>query len=142
ETIVPLRWIVRPCALEAAGDGVAALAGTVGALPADALLLDRRALGVGTDLRRVAGAVSLAEGVTAGDQRHGLFVVHRHAPEGLADVATGCDRVRIAVWPLGVDVDQTHLDGAERLGQIAIAAVALVTEPRVLGAPEDLVRLP
>jgi hypothetical protein len=37
----------------------------------------------------VAGAVGLAEGVAAGDERDGLFVVHRHAAEGLADVARG-----------------------------------------------------
>lgn len=27
-----------------------------------------------------------AEGVTAGDERHRLLVVHRHAPKGLPDV--------------------------------------------------------
>ena len=44
--------------------------------------------------------------------------------------------------PLRVDVDQAHLHGAERLGQLPLTAVALVAEPGVLGAPEDLVRLP
>ena len=43
---------------------------------------------------------------------------------------------------LGVHVDEAHLHRAERVGEIALAAVALVAEPRVLRAPEDLVGLP
>ena len=42
--------------------------------------------GLRADQRRIAGAVGLAEGVAAGDQRDGLLVVHRHAEERLADV--------------------------------------------------------
>src|SRR4029077_16316311 len=34
------------------------------------------------------------------------------------------------------------LDRAERVGEVALAAVALVAEPGVLGTPEDLFRLP
>src|SRR5205823_7242118 len=41
-----------------------------------------------------------------------------------------------------VHVDQAHLHGAERTGELSLARVALVAEPLVLGAPEDLVRLP
>ena len=86
--------------------------------------------------------MGLAEGVAAGDQRDGLLVVHRHPAEGLADVAGGGHRVGVAVGALGVDVDQAHLDRAERAGELAVAAVALVAEPGVLGAPEDLLGLP
>src|ERR1700735_3587603 len=43
-------------------------------------------LRVRADVGRIAGAVGLAERVPAGDQRDGLFVVHRHAEECLADV--------------------------------------------------------
>ena len=87
-------------------------------------------------------AVRLAEGVTADDQRQRLLVVHRHAAERLADVTAGRHRIRVAVGALGVDVDQAHLHGAERARQFAVAAVALVAEPLVLRAPEDLLRLP
>ena len=71
-----------------------AFAAAVAALPAEALLFEAGALGLGADVRRVAGAVALAEGVPAGDQRDGLLVVHGHAREGLADVAAGGDRGR------------------------------------------------
>ena len=104
--------------------------------------LDGAALGLGADVVGVAGAVALAERVAADDERDGLLVVHRHAGEGLADVAGGRERVRVAVRALRVHVDEAHLHGAERAGELAVAAVALVAEPRVLRAPEDLLGLP
>ena len=86
--------------------------------------------------------MALAERVAADDERDRLLVVHRHAAEGLADVPAGGQRIRVAVGPLRVHVDQAHLHGAERIGELPVAAVALVSEPRVLGAPEHLVGLP
>ena len=100
------------------------------------------ALGLRADQVGVTGTVGLAEGVAAGDQRDGLLVVHRHPGEGLADVARRGERVRVAVRALGVDVDQPHLDGAEGLVELALAGVALVAQPGVLGTPEDLLGLP
>ena len=47
-------------------------------------------------------------------------------------------RVRVAVGPLRVDVDQAHLDGAERNRQIPVAAIALVVQPSLFGAPVDV----
>ena len=94
------------------------------------------------DQRRIAGAVGLAEGVAAGDQRDGLLVVHRHAEERLADVLGRRDRVRVAVRPFRIDVDQAHLHRAERLRKLAFAAVAFVAEPRPLGTPVELLGLP
>ena len=41
---------------------------------------------LGADQRRIAGAVGLAEGVAAGNQRDRLLVVHRHARERLANI--------------------------------------------------------
>ena len=52
------------------------------------------------------------------------------------------DRIGVGVGPLRVHVDQAHLHRAERGGEVPLAAVALVAEPRVLRAPEDLVGLP
>ena len=98
---------------------------------------------LGPQRGRIAGAVGLAERVAARDERHGLFVVHRHAGEGLADVPHRGKRVRGAVRALGIDVNQTHLHGSERILEIPVAGVALVTQPRVLGTPVDvLFRLP
>ena len=106
------------------------------------MLVHGAALGLGPDQVGVAGAVGLAEGVAAGDEGDGLLVVHRHPAEGLADVDGGGHRIGVAVRALGVDVDEAHLHGAERAGEVAVAAVALVAQPGVLGAPEDLLRLP
>src|SRR5262249_53999957 len=71
-----------------------------------------------------------------------LLVVHRHATECLPDVPGGGQRIRVAVGPLRVHVDQAHLDGTERIGELPVAAVALISEPRALGPPEDLLGLP
>ena len=86
--------------------------------------------------------MGLAERVAAGDQRDGLFVVHRHAEERFADVLGRRDRVRIAVRAFRIDVDQAHLHGAERFRKLTFAAVAFVAEPRALGTPEEFFRLP
>src|SRR6185295_3375763 len=91
---------------------------------------------------RIAGAVSLAEGVAARDQRNCLLIVHRHAEEGFADVLGRGDRVRVAVRAFRIDVDEAHLHRAERLGKLALAAIAFIAEPRALGTPEESLRLP
>ena len=45
----------------------------------------------------------------------------------------------LTIGALGVDVDQAHLDGGQRLLQVALAGVALVAEPLGLGTPVDVV---
>ena len=87
---------------------------------------------------RIAGAVGLAERVAARDEGHRLLVVHRHASEDLADIPRRSDRVRVAVRAFRVDVNQAHLHGSERIFEIPVAGVALVTQPLVLGAPVDV----
>ena len=73
----------------------------MGVDPADAHAVDGAALGLRTDQVGVAGAVGLAEGVTAGDERDGLLVVHGHAAERLADVDGGLGRVGAPFGPSG-----------------------------------------
>ncbi len=136
EVVAPLRGRVGPGHLDARADGVAGLAGLVGARPAHALRLDGRVLGVRADMRGGARAVRLAEGVAAGDQRHGLLVVHRHAREGLADVFRSRERIAVGVRAFGVHIDEAHLHGGERVLEVALAGVALVSaEPGLLAAP-------
>src|SRR5262249_40535153 len=142
EAVVPLRRVVGPGALEAARDRVGAPAVAVLVLPAETLVLDGGTLRVRTDVRRGGRTVGLAERVAADDERHCLLVVQGHAAEGLADVACGRHRVGVAAGPFGIDVDEPHLHGAERLGELAVAAVALVAEPGVLRTPEDVLGLP
>jgi hypothetical protein len=140
--IAPFGRRLRPGDFRTAGDGVGAEARAMLALPAEALILEGSAFRRRADQRRIAGAMGLAEGVAAGNQRDGLFVVHRHAEEGFTDVLGGSDRVRIAVRPFRIDVDQAHLHRAERLRELAFAAVAFVAEPSALGPPVELFGLP
>ncbi len=139
----PGNRVGRPGALEAAGDRVATAAAAALVGPAEALLFDSGCRGLDAyAVGRRLGAVGLAERVSAGDQRDGLFVVHRHTPEGLADVLRRKQRVGIAVRAFRVDVNQAHLHGRQRLLQLPVARVALVRQELVLGAPVDEVGLP
>ncbi len=140
--VAPLRGRGGPGDLQAAGDRVTAHARAEGAPPAQPLLLEAAPFGLRPHIGLEAGAVGLAEGVAAGDERHRLLVVHGHARESLADIPGRRDRVWIAVRALRVDVDQPHLNGAERILEIPDTGVPLVPQPLVLGAPVDLIRLP
>ena len=86
--------------------------------------------------------MGLAEGVAARDQRNGLLVVHRHAKERFANVLGGSDRVGVAAGAFRIDVDEAHLHGAERLGELAFAAVAFIAQPCAFRTPEQLLGLP
>ena len=77
----------------------------------------------------IGGAVRFTERVSAGDQRDGLLVVHRHTRERLANIARRGERIGISVRAFRIHVDQAHLHGRERILEIALAAVALVGEP-------------
>jgi hypothetical protein len=142
EAVVPLRRLVGPSALQPTGDRVAALASSVAVVPTEALLLEGSTLGFRTDVVRRGRTMSLADRVAADDERNRLLVVHRHATECFSNVAGGRQRIRVAARPLRVHVDQTHLHGAERTSPLAGPAVALISEPGVLRAPEDLLGLP
>src|ERR1700690_1370289 len=126
EVVAPLRWRAGPGDFQAAADGVAPLAGAKAALPAQTLLLDAGSFRLDPHMFCIAGAVGFAEGVTASDERNRLFVVHRHASEGLADIPRRSDRIRVAVRAFRIDVNQTHLHGSERILELAVPAVALV----------------
>ena len=69
--------------------------------------------------------MGFAEGVAAGDEGDGFLVVHRHAAEGFADVVGGLERIGIAVGAFGVDVDEAHLHGGERVFELAAVDVAV-----------------
>ena len=147
KAVAPLRRRRAPGDFRTAGDRVFAFARAEPALPAKALFLDQRSFRFGTHQRRIARAVSLAEAVSAGDERNRLLVVHRHALEGLANVDGGGNRIWLEVRPIRIDVDEAHVHGSQRILEIADAAVALVAmrirEPSFLLAPVDgLVGLP
>ena len=141
--VVPGDGCCVPRTLDATADGVVPIACALGVLPAEAHLLDGCALWLGADvLARIAVAVRLAERVTTGDEGNGLDVVHSHAGKGLANIAGRGQRIRVAVGAFRIDVDEAHLNGCERVREIAIAGVAGIGQPLGLGAPVGLVRLP
>ena len=112
------------------------------AAPAKALILDHRAFRFGAHKGRIARAMGLAEGMAAGDQRHGLFVIHRHAGEGVADIAGRSLGIGIAARAFRIDVDQAHLHRAQRVLQLALAAVAFIAQPGAFWAPIEFFGLP
>ena len=142
EPVVPLGRLVRPGALQPAGERVGALAAPEGVPPTEALLLDGCTFGFGTAVFLTDGAVGLAERVAADNERQRLLVVHGHPAEGLSNVLRRSERVRVSARPLRIHVDQAHVIGAQGSVDLAFPTVAFVAEPGVLGAPEDLVGLP
>src|SRR3984885_910982 len=142
--VVPLDRVAGPCAFQPAGDRVRAFAAAKGIYPAEALIFDTGALGLGPHIRaRFGSAVGFAEGVSAGDEGHRLLVIHGHPAESLPDVLGRGQRIRSAVWPFRIHVDEAHLNRAERIIQLAVTAVALVSQPLALRAPKNVVfRLP
>jgi hypothetical protein len=142
---VPADRVRRPGAFEPAGDRMVGNSALVAAGPAQALLGDVGALRFGADLGRIARAVALAEGVTAGDERDRLLVVHAHSAERLADVAGRLRRVGVTARTLRVDVDEPHLHRCERVLE-SLARILVdpgLAQPLLFGAPEDvLLRLP
>ena len=140
---VPLDRIRRPGPFQAAGDRVIPLAAAEAADPAKALLFDAGAFRLGTDTGGIAGTMAFAESVPACDECDGLFVVHRHTRKGFADVAAQRDRIRLAVRPFRVHVNQAHLHGGEGILEFSVTGVALIAKPLALGPLVDVFfRLP
>src|SRR5580700_12294162 len=138
EVVAPLRRCRGPNDFQAAADRVTAFARLEFALPAEALLLDAGRFGPCADECRIAGAVGLAEAVTAGNERNGLLVIHRHAGESLSDIPCRGNRIRLSIRSFRIHIDQTHLHGSERILKITVAAVALVRQPLALRPPENV----
>src|SRR5262245_2748565 len=141
--VAPLRGRRGPGDFQAAGDRVSAYTCTEFVFPAKALLGDVGRFGIRATIGISGGSVGLAEAMAADDERHRLLVVHRHAPEGFADIPRRGDRIGVGVRALRVDVNQSHLHGGERIFEIPVAGVSLVGQPLRLGAPVYvMIRLP
>ncbi len=126
EVVAPLRGRGGPGDFQAAGDRVARLCRCRSCSSSPKPCSSRPAAsGSGPTCDAGRGAVGLAEGMAAGDERDGFLVVHRHAAEGLADIVRRRDRIGIAVRAFGVDVDQAHLHRGERILQLARVDVSI-----------------
>src|SRR4029077_3148754 len=84
-------------------------------------------------------SVSFAEGVTAGDQSHGFFVVHRHTRERLTDILGCLDRIGNALRAFRIHINESHRRSAEWTCEIALARIAFVrSHPSRLMTPVDV----
>ena len=86
--------------------------------------------------------MGLTKRVTARNQCDRLFVIHRHATKGLADIMCGEHRVGIAVGAFGVHINQTHLYRGEAVTKLATFGIALIGQHLCLGTPVDPLGLP
>ena len=68
-----------------------------------------------------SGAVRLAEGMAAGDQSNGLFIIHGHAGEGFTDILCRRQGIGNPFRTFGIDVNQAHGRGTKRVCQLALA---------------------
>src|ERR1700732_47965 len=137
--VVPLYRARGPCAFQTAGDRVGAFTAAESVCPAEALLLNGGALRFGADIfARLGSTVGFSERVPAGNESNGLFVIHRHASERFADIARRSDWIGLSIGPLRIHINQSHLNSAERIIELTIAAVALVPHPCALRSPEDV----
>ena len=80
-------------------------------------------------MRSRTDTVRLSEGVSTRNECHCFFVVHAHAAESFADVFGGSYRVRNSVRAFRVYINETHLNGCERIFQLAAFAVPFVFQP-------------
>src|SRR5260221_9273143 len=76
--------------------------------------------------------------MAASNQRDRFFVVHRLTPEGLADIPGGGERIRTAVRPFRVNVDQAHLYGGQGFLEFPVTSVAVVAQPLPLRPPVNV----
>src|SRR3984957_7123178 len=142
--VAPFCWRGGPCHFEAAGDGVACDAGGVGACPAEALLLNRGAFRLFSQLCAGGCSVSLAEGVAAGDQGDGFFVVHRHSREGLTNILGCLERIGNPFRAFRIHINEPHRGGTVWTREIALTRIAFVcSHPGGLMPPVDVeIRFP
>ena len=137
--LLHLVGVCGPSDFQAAADGVSTKTFAKFILPPEALVLNVGTFWFGAHVVSGNGsAVGLAEGMPAGNQCDGFFVVHGHALERFANVPARRDGIGLSVGPFRVHVNQTHLNRSQRIRKITIAAVALVRQPRAFGTPVDV----
>ena len=144
ETVTPFRRRAAPCDFQAARNCVTCDTSGVGARPAEALLLNRRAFRFFTQVGAGSRSVGFPEGVPACDQSDGFFVVHGHPRESLADILRCRERIRLAFWALGIHINEAHRGSAQGMCQIAITRITFLrAHPGRFHSPVDVqVRFP
>ncbi len=137
--VVPLRWARRPGAFDATADRVFTDSRAVAVLPTKPLLGHAGTFRLTTDILLIGcRTVALSERMPTGCQGNGLFIIHRHACKGLADIPTFSNRIRFGIGAFRIDVDQAHLDSPVGILQNTITFIALVTKPVGFDPPIDV----
>ena len=137
--VVPAGRVVGPGHFKAGADRVVALTGAETVRPPQTLFCKVCILRAWAVVAVGGGTVGFTEGVAASDQGHGLFAIHRHALECLADVPCRGERIRVAVRALRIHINEAHLHGGQRFFQLTVSVVALVAQPGGFRTPEDIV---
>ena len=139
----PLGRGCSPCAFEATGDRVTGLTGTALVLPTKPLLFNSCSCRGSTHaFGRISFAVSLPEAMPTCDQCDSLFIIHRHATKGLANVFCCSKGIRVSVWTFRIHIDQSHLNCGKRVLELAFAFIALICKKLALRSPVNQVRFP
>src|ERR1700678_2661919 len=127
EAVAPLGRRRGPNHFETAADRVAAVTVAKFILPSKALIFDVGAFWlIAYIISGNAGAVRLAESVTAGNECDGLLIVHRHARKRLSNIACRGNWIWLSIRPFRIHIDQTHLHRAEGILKITIPGVTFV----------------
>src|SRR5215469_15788444 len=142
KVVVPLYWVVSPRALQTAGERVGAFATAIGVSPSQALLFDWGRLRFAAYVAFRYRTMSFSEGMPADNQRSSLHVVHRHPAEGLPDIKSRSHWIGLSLRAFRIDVNQSHLNRAERMVPLTGFLVAGIGQPFILGTPVRLVFLP
>src|SRR5579871_5173922 len=140
--VAPFGWRLGPDDFQAAANRIGTLAAAEFAFPTEALLFNACRFRFCTNVCGIACAVSFSECVATCNQRNGFLVVHRHTAKCFANVSGCRNGIRFAVWTFRIHIDQSHLHSGKRILKIAIACVALVTEPLAFWPPVKFFRFP
>ena len=85
--VIPSHRVGRPSPFDAAGDRIPTFASAEAALPAQTLILNAGPFGFAANQCRIARTVAFAKGMSTRHEGNSLLVVHRHPPEGFANIS-------------------------------------------------------
>ena len=120
----PLGRCLGPRALKATGYRIFGMAFTAFVFPTQTLFLNAGGTWLRTDTGTgLVRAMHFAEGVTTGHQRHGFLIAHGHSSKSDSNISSRPDWIRLAHRPFWIDINQTHVGGAE--GPLQLTALIL-----------------
>src|SRR5579872_5901407 len=136
EVVAPLCWCGSPGAFETTRNCVDSFACAEFIIPTKTLLFNACCSRFAPNiLVCISCTVCFTKRVTTGNKCYCFFVIHSHAAESLANVASCCEWIRVSVRALWVHVYQTHLNSTKRILQFAITCITFVSQPSGFRTP-------